>query len=387
MTTDPDLLSEPFRETLPVPLARPWLDAAEVEAAADVVRSGYLCQGPKVAQFEEAFAGMLGAGHAVAVSSGSAALLVAMQAMGVSPGDEVVAPDMTFISTATSAVYLGARPVLCDITRDDYGLCPAALERVVTGRTKVIVPVHYAGQTAAMDEINAIAERHGTLVLEDAAEAHLAKYRGRLPAGRLGHVAIFSFTPTKPMTTGEGGMIVTDNDELAERCRRIRNFGDEGKFAWHSLGFNFRMNEVAAAVGLCQLEKLPEAIRQRRANAAAYDGAFAGQKAIITPAVRTPEDCNYQLYTVRFRLDRLRIDRDEIIRRLAAAGVASRLYYPALHRMRVFEPYGPYRDEDYPAVLEFERTALSLPVFAGMTEPERQKVIEVVLQVVSDARR
>lgn len=377
--SDPE--NAPFFEPHRVPLARPWFDEREPEVAAEVVRSGMLCQGDRTAAFEEAFAAKLGIDHAVAVSSGSTALLVGLQALGVGPGDEIIAPDMTFISTASAALYLGATPVLCDIELDHYNIDPDRIEELITDRTKAIVPVHYAGQAADMDAIVDLAERRGIAVLEDAAEAHLARYRGRRYVGAIGDVGIFSFTPTKPMTTGEGGMIVTASAELAERCRLIRNFGDRAKFAWHSLGFNFRTNEVAAAIGLVQLDKLDHIVEVRRRRAAAYDAAFAELDAVITPAVRGPEDSNYQLYTVRFESRALTIDRDQIIAELTARGVGSRLYYPALHRMKVL---GSGRaDADYANAVEFERTALSLPIFTGMTEADQDHVIAAVTEIVT----
>lgn len=377
----------PFYESLDIPLARPWFDDQEPAAAAEVVRSGMLCQGAKTAAFEEAFAGAVGARHAIAVSSGSTALLVALQAMGVGQGDEVIVPDMTFVSSATSAMYLGARPVLCDITLTDYNIDPARAESLVTARTKVVLPVHYAGQTADMEPLRQLAKKRGLLILEDAAEAHLARYDGERFAGTIGDMGIFSFTPTKPMTTGEGGMIVTDDDDLARRCRLFRNFGDSGKFAWHTLGFNFRLNEVAAALGLCQLAKLPEIVAMRRRKARRYDEAFAAEDAIVTPVVRGPEDSNYQLYTVRLRPEALRIERDGVIAELARRGISSRLYYPALHRMRVFAGLRQSDDSCFPNAVAFERSALSLPIFTGLKRDEQDQVIEALIEIVRTHRR
>jgi perosamine synthetase len=377
----------PFYEPLDIPLARPWLDDEEPAAAAQVVRSGMLCQGAQTAAFEEAFAHTVGARHAIAVSSGSTALLVALQAMGVRQGDEVIVPDMTFVSTATSAVYLGARPVLCDITLRDYNMDASRAEGLITARTKALIPVHYAGQTADMDPLRQLARRHGLLILEDAAEAHLARYAGERFAGTIGDIGIFSFTPTKPMTTGEGGMIVTDDDDLARQCRLIRNFGDGGKFAWHALGFNFRLNEVAAAVGLCQLAKLPEIVAMRREKARRYDAAFAAEDAIVTPVVRGPEDTNYQLYTVLLRLEALKVGRDRVIAELAQRGISSRLYYPALHRMKVFADLEQNHDRCFPNAVIFERSALSLPIFTGLQREEQDRVIDALIEVVRAHRR
>jgi len=386
--TTPETKDWLFRDTgKKVPLARAWFDDSEPNAAAEVVRSGWLCQGPKVAEFEEQFAQTMQVKHAIAVSNGSIALLVSLQALGIKPGDEVIAPNMTFISSATAAMVLGARPVLCDITLTDYCIDTDKLASLITPRTKAIVPVHYAGQTAEMQPILDLAKKHGLHILEDAAEAHLARYRDSKFSGTIGDIGIFSFTPTKPITTGEGGMIVTDNDQLADQCRLIRNFGDSGKFQWDLLGFNYRLNEVAAAVGICQLRKLHKIIEMRREKARRYDEAFAEEEAIVIPWRRSLEDINYQLYTVRFRLDQLDATRDQIADELAELGVATRLYYPSLHKQKVFAEYGPFADRDFPNSVEFERSALSLPIFTGLTFDEQDYVSAALLKVVRSHRK
>ena len=221
---------------------------------------------------------------------------------------------------------------------------------------------------------------HGLSILEDAAEAHLARYRRGKFAGTLGKMGIFSFTPTKPMTTGEGGMIVTDDDHLAAQCRLIRNFGDSGKFQWDLLGFNYRLNEVAAAIGICQLKKLEQIIAMRRDKARRYDEALAGEEAIVIPWARSVEDINYQLYTIRFRLDLLDVGRDQLMDELAELGVATRLYYPSLHRQQVFAPFGPHADRDFPNSIAFEQSALSLPIFTGLTFDEQDYVERLAVE-------
>ena len=364
-----------------IPLARPWIGDEEATEAAEVVRSGWLIQGRRVALFEERFAAMVGAEHAVAVNSGSSALLVAMAALGVGPGDEVVSPDVTFVSTASSALFLGARPVFADIEMEYYGLDPAHLERVLTDRSKVIVPVHYAGHSAEMDAILDIARERGIAVLEDAAESHLARYQGERFTGTLGDIGIFSFTPSKPMTTGEGGMIVTDRSDLAEHCRRFRNFGDHGKFEWGELGFNFRLPEVMGAIGLGQLDRLEEAVALRRRIGRRYNEAFSVRSDLALPSERTPEDANYQLYTIRV-LESARVARDELQVELGRRGIGSRLYYPVMHRQGVFAESGPFDDAEFPNAMEFGRTALSLPIFPGLTDDEQDRVITQVLDIL-----
>jgi len=381
-------MKESDQQRITVPLSRPWFDEEEPRAAAEVVRSGWLISGPVVEEFEHRFAARLGGVEAVAVNSGSSALLVALAALGVGPGDEVLVPDMTFVSTASAAMFLGARPVFADINLRNYCLDPEDAERKITPRTKVIIPVHYAGQAADMDEIMALARRHDLRVLEDAAEAHLARYRGGAYTGTIGDIGIFSFTPSKPMTTGEGGMIVTADPELAARCRLLRDFGDTEKFHWEMLGFNFRMPEVMGAIGLPQLGKLDRTVALRRAVAARYTEALRDEEAVIPPTLRAPEDGNFQLYTIRLRPERLTVDRDAVIRALGARGVGARLYYPPLHAQGVFARDGDRAgDDEFPNAVAFGRTALSLPVFPTLSPDEQDYVIAALKDILRVHRR
>ena len=288
---------------------------------------------------------------------------------------------MTFVSTASAAMFLGARPVFVDIEPRYHGLDPERLEHAITDRTRAIVPVHYAGHSADMGPILEIAERRGVPVLEDAAESHLARYEGKTLTGRLGQIGIFSFTPSKPMTTGEGGMIVTDDASLAERCRRFRNFGDHGKFDWAEFGFNFRMAEVMAAIGLVQLSRLEECVVRRRQIGRRYSEAFASHAAIETPSERTPEDGNYQLYTILIR-EEDGASRDTLRDELTRRGIGNRVYYPAMHRQGVFAKYGPFDDADFPNALRFDRCALSLPIYPELTEEDQDVVITAVRDIL-----
>jgi dTDP-4-amino-4,6-dideoxygalactose transaminase len=276
-------------------------------------------------------------------------------------------------------MYLGAKPVFADITMDSYCIDPDDIERHISKKTKLIIPVHYAGQSAEMDAIRDIAVRHNLLILEDAAEAHLAEF-GSTKVGSLGDAAIFSFTPSKPMTTGEGGMITTNDSALADKCLSIRNFHDAGKFEWTSLGFNFRMPEAMGAIGLIQLAKLKKAIERRREIAAAYNATFKDAPGVITPWARTPSDINYQLYTIRVNPDFSVVSRDKLIIELEKRGIAARLYYPCLHTQGVFSHWKV--EGKYPNSLRYAETALSLPIYPDLTKEEIKYVSDTVLALV-----
>jgi len=369
-----------------ITLAKPWFDDREAKSAAEVVASRWLISGPKVAQFEKEFAKKIKVKYTIAVGSGSDALLIAQQALGVTEGDEVVVPNMTFVSTATSSMYLGAKPVFADIELKTYGMDPKDIEKKITKKTKGIIPVHYAGQSCDLNQIIKIAKKHGLFVLEDAAEAHLAKHQGRYVGG-IGDIGIFSFTPSKPMTTGEGGMITTNNEILAKKCKLIRNFHDVGKFEWSELGFHFRMPEMMGAIGLVQLKKLSKAVAMRHAVAARYSKALEKEPAVITPFVRNNEDINFQLYTIRLNPDKLSITRDEFIHELELLGIQSRLYYPCLHRQGVFKVFGKYNDADFPNTINFSRTALSLPIYPDLSNEEADHIIYSVRQIINKYKK
>ncbi|MBI5701739.1 DegT/DnrJ/EryC1/StrS family aminotransferase [Candidatus Saganbacteria bacterium] len=369
-----------------IPLALPWFDEKESEAAAAIVKSKWLIFGKQAETFENEFAELVGAQYAIAVNSGSSALLVSLAAMGIEAGDEVIVPDMTFISTATAAMFLGARPIFTDLELNTYCMNPEDIEKRITPKTKLIMPVHYAGQTADMDPILTVAKKHNLRVLEDAAEAHLSEYKGK-KCGTIGEMGIFSFTPSKPMTTGEGGMVVTNDKTLADKSRLIRNYGDTARFQWDLLGFNFRMPEVMGAIGRIQLRKLTKAIELRRKIAQRYTAGFKDEEAITTPSIRNYADHNFQLYTVRLKIDTLNISRDEVIAQLAEQGISTRLYYPSLHTQKVFARLGNYRDSDYPRTLEYTKTALSLPIFPDLTEGEIDYVTKTLINIIKRNKR
>lgn len=362
-------MSAPARRR--VGLAAPDVGEDELDAIRTVFRSGMLTNGPAVAEFERSFAAMHHAEHGVAFANGTVALAAMYLALDIGPGDEVVVPSMTFISTATSVLHVGATPVFADVAPDTFNLDPADVAGRLTPRTKAIVAVHYGGQAADLDELRALADDAGVALLEDAAEAHGATYQGR-PVGAIGRMGMFSFTPTKNMTTGEGGMVVTDDSALAERLRLLRNHGQTGRYEHASLGYNWRLSDILAAVGNVQLGKLPAVLERKRALAAALSARLEELDGIVPPVVRPDRDHVFMLYTTL--VDR---DRDELRDHLLAAGVEARVYFPPAHRQPVFADLGP---ADLPVTDHLAEHVLSLPIHARLTDDDLAYVVDVLAQ-------
>jgi dTDP-4-amino-4,6-dideoxygalactose transaminase len=366
-------------DKIKIPLTKITLKEEEVEAVSEVIRSGWLIFGKNVKIFEDNFARLIGVKHAIAVNSGSSGLLVALQALEVQRGDEVIVPDMSFISTGTASMYLGAKPVFVDINLKDYCIDVSMIEERINRKTRVILPVHYWGHTAEMEKISELAQKYGLKVLEDAAEAHLSTYQGKQLAGTIGDLGIFSFTPSKPMTTGEGGMITTNDDKLAERCRKIINFGDYDKFDNRILGFNFRMQDVNGALGRVQLKHLPQSIKIRRENGSYYTEALANVPGVICPQPRTKTDTNYQIYPLRIDLDVLCCSKEQFMRDMLDEGIHCRTYYPAFHRQGVFRELNA--GDNYPNAEKFEKSSFVLPVFPELTETEKEHIVNSVKKI------
>jgi perosamine synthetase len=318
-----------------IPIAKPNLGAEEEKAVLEVLESGQLAQGPRVAEFEKRFAEYIGRGHGIAVCNGTAALHIALLAHGIGRGHEVVVPPLTFFASASSVMLCGGVPVFADVDRGLYNLDPARVKEAVTKKTKAVMPVHLYGQTAEMDPINEAAEARDLVVLEDACQAHGAEYHGR-KAGNLGDTACFSFYPTKNMTTTEGGMIVTDDPRIAETCRLLRSHGEAAKYEHVALGYNYRMTEVAAAIGLVQLRKLDGFVRKRRENAARLTKGLSQIEGLTPPAEGNWMLHAYYQYIVRVE-DGFPLSRDEVVKRLNAEGVGSRPSYPkVLYQQKAF---------------------------------------------------
>jgi dTDP-4-amino-4,6-dideoxygalactose transaminase len=350
-----------------IPIARPQMGTDERDRVWEAMASGSLAQGPRVREFEEAFAAFIGAGHGVATSSGTTALHLALLGYGIGADDEVITVPFTFIASANSILYTGARPVFVDIAEDDFTMDVDQVEAAITSRTRAIMPVSLYGQPARMDEITAIAERHGLAVVEDSCQAHGAAI-GERRSGTWG-AGTFSFYPTKNMTTGEGGMLTTNDAELADRVRLLREHGMRVRYHHEMVGYNFRMTDIAAAIGLAQLPKLPAANDRRRAIAARYDAELRG---VGTPRVRPGVTHVFHQYTIRVAR------RDAFAERLKERGVGSAIYYPIpVHRQKPFLALG-YGDESYPVTERLTDEVLSIPVHSSLSDDEVATVIGAV---------
>jgi len=335
--------------------------------------SGMLAQGARVRELEERFAAFIGVPHAVATSSGTTALHLALLAAGVGPGDEVITVPFTFIASANSILYTGARPVFVDVEEPTFNMDPSLIEAAITPRTRAIMPVSLYGQPADLSAISAIAERRGLALIEDAAQSHGAAI-GERRSGTWG-AGCFSFYPTKNMTTGEGGMVTTSDAELADRVRLTREHGMKVRYHHDIIGYNFRMTDIHASIGLAQLDKLPGYNRRRREIAARYDAELRG---VITPRVPAGVTHVYHQYTIRVR------QRDAFVERLRELGVGTGIYYPIpVHRQKPFIALG-YGEQSYPVTELLTEQVVSIPVHPSLSDDEVSEVIGAVNQVAAE---
>ena len=358
-----------------IPIAKPLLGEDEFAAVKEVLASGRLVQGPKVEAFEKAFAAYLGRTHAIAVGSGTAALQVALLAHGIGRGREVVVPPLTFFASASTVLQAGAKPVFADVDRASYNLDPSKLPEVLTRKAKAVMPVHLYGQTVDMDPVLEAAREHDLVVIEDACQAHGAEYHGK-KAGHLGDSACFSFYATKNMTTGEGGMVVTDDAKVAERARLLRDHGQAHKYEHVLLGYNLRMTEIAAAIGLVQLRKLEGWVQRRRENAKALTKGLAGIDGLVPPAEGNWMVHAYYQYVVRAEPS-FPLSRDEIVQTLTDDGVGSRASYPMpLYKQEALK--GLRLRGRCPVAEDVVTRLFELPVHPGVSPADLETVVEAV---------
>lgn len=376
--------SEPTPEQ--VPLAQPEIGAREEELALEVLRSGRLSLGPMGERFERELAAWLGVEDAVAVSSGTTALHLGVRALGWGPGDEVLTSPFSFVASANCLLYEGAKPVFCDVDPVTLNLDPAAAAAAVTERTKGILPVHIFGFPAAMAELEALASRHGLGILEDACEAIGAVDSEGRAVGARGNLATFAFYANKQMTTGEGGMIVPSGPEVAARLRSERNQGRAADMGWldhGGLGFNYRLSDLAAALGVAQVEKLGSLLERRAAVAAAYAERLAGLEGVELPlAARGEERRSWFVFTVRLDPG---IDRDATIAALAERGVASKAYLPCIHLFPHLRELG-YGEGQFPVAEDAAARSLALPFFPALGEAQIDRVCEALAAAIRSRR-
>jgi perosamine synthetase len=382
-----------------LPFALPDIDDTEVAEVASVIRSGWLTTGSKTDRFEAEFAAFVGAGHAVAVNSCTAAMHLALESSGLRAGDEVIVPTYTFAATAEVVRYFGARPVLVDVDPTSLCIDPAKVEAAVTPRTRAIIPVHLGGRCAEMDELRVIAERHNLCVIEDAAHAFPAKYKGRA-VGTLSDFTCFSFYATKTLTTGEGGMICTENGLLADRCRVMclhgisrdawKRYTAEGTWYYEVVapGFKYNLTDIAAALGVAQLRKANRMHERRVQIAGRYTAAFRE-----LPELEPPPDAPaggqhaWHLYMLRLNLDRLSISRARFIEELKHLSIGTSVHFIPLHLHPYYRKTYGYEPEDLPVAYREYQREISLPVYSKMTDDDVQDVIDAVTDIVGRFRR
>lgn len=369
-----------------IPVCEPLLAGRELEYVTKAVSAGWISSsGGYVKEFEEAFAKYLDVPVAVTTTSGTAALHLALVAAGIGAGDEVIIPSFTMIATAFAVCYTGAKPVFVDADPKTWNIDVAQLKSKISSRTKAIMPVHVYGHACDMDALDAVAQQHQLLVIEDAAEAIGSRYKNKL-CGKLGDMSCFSFFANKLVTTGEGGMVAARDERFAERLRYFKNlcFPLQGprRYTHEDIGFNYRMPNVLAAIGLAQLERVDFYLENRRRNAAYYNERLAGQRGITTPPNEPYTLNSYWMYGILIE-DDFGLTRDEVMARLHAAGIDTRSFFVSMHRQPALVKYGCDVAGQYPVTDELARKGLYLPSGSGLREEELSRIVDTLLSLRS----
>jgi dTDP-4-amino-4,6-dideoxygalactose transaminase len=380
-----------------IPFHRTPVGEDEALAVCEVIRSGWLTMGPKTFEFEKEFAEYVGARHAIAVSTGTAALHLALEASGVRAGDEVLLPTTTFTATAEAVTYLGARPILVDIESQTMNLDPEDAARRITPKTKAIIPVHLAGQPCNMDEIQDLARANNLSIIEDAAHALPSEYRGKR-IGNLSDFTCFSFYATKTLSTGEGGMVTTEKAASADRIRLMRLHGierdawkryrDDGSWNYEVVeaGFKYNLTDLQAAIGLVQLQKCDRMRQAREKIALRYSNAFSSLEELLLPEISPDRSTSWHLYILRLRPGRLCVDRKTFISALQRRGVGCSVHFIPLHLQPYYQRAYGYTVGDFPNAERQFSGCLSLPIFPGMTDLEIEHVIQSVRAITQESR-
>jgi len=380
-----------------LPYGRQSIEESDIRAVVEVLRSDWLTTGPKVAEFEEAFAACVGAAEAVSFTSGTAALHGATFAAGLKPGDEAVTTPMTFAATANCVLYQGATPVFADVCRDTLNLDPGQLAKIISSRTRAILPVDFGGHPADLAAILAMARERGLTVIEDACHALGAEYRGQ-KVGSIADLTVFSFHPVKHITTGEGGMVTTNDGRMAEILRRFRSQGissdarrrqSAGQWFYEMvlLGYNYRLPDIACALGLEQLKRLDGNLARRREIAAEYTAAFLELPGVVVPAVRPEANPAWHLYAIRLDLEKLTADRAQIFRALRAENIGVNVHYIPVHLHPYYRERFGFRGGEFPIAEDAYERLISLPMFHAMTGQDVKDVIAAVTKVLTTYSR
>lgn len=371
-----------------IPYGRQTIEDDDIQAVVDVLRGDYLTTGPKIAEFEKMVADYVGAKYAVAISNGTSALHAACHAAGIGPGDEVITTPLTFAASANCVLYCGGTPVFADVDERTYNIDPEDIRRKITKKTKAIIAVHLAGQPCEMDEIHEIAKEHNLLVIEDGAHALGSEYKGK-KVGTLSDMTTFSFHPVKPITTGEGGMIVTDNEEFYQKMILFRSHGitrdeslltrNEGPWYYQQLelGYNYRITDIQCALGCSQMKKLDRFLARRRELVKRYDAAFADCENIVIPYQMPEAVSGWHLYIIQVK----NCDRREVFERLRAEGVGVNVHYIPVYMHPYYQEHG-YSEVHCPRVEEIYARMISLPLYPGLTGEQQDEVIAKVLESV-----
>jgi len=368
-----------------VPLSQPYMGDEEANAVVEVLRSDRLALGPKTAQFEQLFAEAIGARYAIAVNSGTSGLHLAVRALGIGQGDEVITTPFSFIASSNCVLFEGGRPVFVDADEETFNINPALIESAVNERTKALLPVHVFGQSADMDPIMDIAKRHGLDVIEDACESISARYKGKV-VGTFGKAAVYGFYPNKQITTGEGGMIVTDDDGMYEYCLSARNQGRATDMQWLThvrLGYNYRISEVTAALGVEQMKKLPEILRIRREKALRYMDLLREMPELKIPKGWESQDHSWFVFAVRVDARK----RDLLLEELNRRGVQSKAYFsPCIHLQEFYMRDFGYREGMFPVAEKLSKETIILPFFTGISDEQLLYVRDTLKSVLAQIK-
>ncbi|MDI6786356.1 MAG: DegT/DnrJ/EryC1/StrS aminotransferase family protein [bacterium] len=381
-----------------IPFVSHSLEEDDIQSVLDVLKSSWIVSGPKVIEFEEKLKEYFGCKYAVALNSCTASLHVLLASLGIGEKDEVITIPFTFIATCDAIIYQKAIPIFVDVREDTFNIDPSKIEAAITKKTKAILLTHYAGQPAQLDEIKEIAQKHNLLLLEDAAHAIGAEYKGK-KIGSFGSGVCFSFHAVKNIISGEGGMIATDNQEIADKAKRLRFFGIETD-AWKrvcsedfwfyevsDLGFKYNMMDIQAAMGVSQLKKVVKFQKIRDQYAQMYNQSFSQIPEIDIPTILPEVKTSWHLYVIKLNLDRLSINRNEFVRKLRELGVGTNVHYLPLHMHKYFKDNSNYRYKDFPVSESLYDRIISLPLYQKMTPQQVERVVDIVIDLIKKYRR